>query len=136
MASFIRLSLAAGFLLSFTPICRAQATLNIRPTNLVGAPRVNGQVTVLTAVNADNQPVADNAVISPPAAVTGEIQVVIKDPNVRAVTLLVEAGDALSATLTNVLVVNQTTFIALPNADQAPCVCVSYSPRIRRGWRR
>jgi hypothetical protein len=103
------------------------ATVTIRPTNLNAEIRLNGNVVIVQAVNANNQAVNANATIQRRA--TGEVDVTINDPNVRAITIVVTAGDALAANEQNVLVIDQTVSIALPNADQAPC----YSCYKRRG---
>jgi hypothetical protein len=104
------------------------ATVTITPTNLQGAVRPDGQVTILRAANQNNQAVAANARIT--RRPTGEIDIVIDDRKVRAITVLVEAGGALEATLQNLLVIDQTVTAALPNADGAKCIYITDRCRI------
>lgn len=92
------------------------ATITIRPTNLLGGLRLGSDAKVIRAVNERNQAVNSGANITTRA--TGEIDIVISDPQVRSVTLEVVNSVALAANLQNILVIDQTVSVTLPDR---PC---------------
>ena len=99
------------------------ATVTIVPTNLDGATRPNGTVTIIRAVDQNNRAVNVDANLARRRADNNEIEIIISDSTVRAITIVVSAGGALNSNHQTLFVVDQRVVVALPNAEQAECPC-------------
>ena len=109
------------------------ATIKIVPTDLKGATVEGAEVRIIRAVNERTQAVRSGAQISTQS--DGTIDIVIDDPQVRAITIEVSAAGSLAANLQTLLVVDQNISVALPDKRTDECHPPRCYPQCHHRWR-
>jgi hypothetical protein len=134
MKSLYRLTIWTAIVVSVASVPDATAaTVKIVPTDLKGAIVEGAEVRIIRAVNERTQAVRSGAQISTQS--DGTIDIVIDDPQVRAITIEVSAAGSLAANLQTLLVVDQNISVALPEKRTDECHPRCCYPQCHHRWR-